>query len=589
MGVCLIAEGRPGEALALAAQFPMEWVRLTTTALAQYDLGNVQESNAALDSLVARHATTAAVQVAEVHAWRGDKEKAFEWLDRAHVQRDPGVRFASYNPLFRKIHDDPRWKEFLAKLTVAGGARLPEARPHEAAALPSIAVLPFADMSPKHDQEYFADGVAEEIRNALARVEGMKVIGRTSSSSFKGKPDDLKTIGQKLGVANVLEGSLRKDGNDIRVTAQLIRVKDGTHLWSESYDRKLSGIFKVQDEIAKAVVGALKIKLLPGEAAAMERSKTTPDAYLQYLLGYQHWIRAYEGDIAKSVAAYERALALDPAYSPAWAGLAWSLDILAEDQPGLDRLLSMKRRANEAAERAVTLGPVDGRAYYARGGLRASNRHEWAAGLADLEKAITLEGGDAAVYRVHGYILAALGRLPEAIASLNRATDLEPLAARGWVLLGRLYNGSGQFDKARRAFQTVLELAPDYPTIQCRLGDVLLLEGRTAEALLAAEACRADMWRLTLTAMADYSLGRERESSKALGTLIERHSISAAYQIAEVSAWRGENDKAFEWLARADAQMDGGLMDLKYSPFLRPLHADPRWKAFLKKMNLPVD
>jgi tetratricopeptide (TPR) repeat protein len=336
-------------------------------------------------------------------------------------------------------------------------------------------------------------------------------------------------------------------------------------------------------------VGALKGKLLAREAAALERPRTTPDAYLQYLLGYQYWIRGYEGDVRKSVAAYERAVELDPTYSPAWAGLAWSLDIQSEEEPDLDRLLAMKRRANEAADRAVALGPAEGRAYYARGGLRSSNKHEWNAGLADLEKAIVLQGGDGAVYRVHGYILGALGRLPEAITSLKRATELEPLAARGWVLLGRFYNGSGQFDQARSAFRKVLEIAPDYAAIQCRLGDVLLLEGRPAEALLAAGACRNDMWRLTLTAMAEHSIGRNRESNSALGTLVEKHSTGAAYQIAEVAAWRGENDKAFEWLARADAQMDGGLMDLKYSPFLRALRPDPRWKAFLRKLNLPVD
>ena len=444
-------------------------------------------------------------------------------------------------------------------------------------------------MSPKHDQEYFADGVAEEIRNALAHVEGLKVIGRTSSFSFKGKTDDLKAIGQKLGVANVLEGSLRKDGNGIRVTAQLIRVADGTHLWSESYDRKLSGIFKVQDEIAKAVVGALKVKLLPGEAAALERSKTTPDAYLQYLLGYQHFIRRHEGDIAKSVAAYERALALDPAYSPAWAGLAWSLDILAEDEPGLDRLLSMKRRANEAADRAVALGPTEGRAYYARGGLRATNRHEWAAGLADLEKAITLEGGNGAVYRVHGYILAALGRLPEAITSLRRATDLEPLAAIGWVLLGRLYNGSGQFDKARSAFQMVLEFAPDYPTIQCRQGDVLLLEGRPADALQAAGTCRADMWRLALTAMAEHSLGHGRSPGGRSGRLIERNShLGRLPDRGGIGMAR--RDRQGLRVARTGRCADGCRADgSQVLPVPAAASRGPALEGLLKKLNLPVD
>ena len=223
------------------------------------------------------------------------------------------------------------------------------------------------------------------------------------------------------------------------------------------------------------------------------------------------------------MAAYERSLALDPGYAPAWAGLAWSLDNLSEEEPDLDRLLAMKRRASEAADRAVVLAlRRDAPTTREAGCEPATGTSRWLR-LADLENAIKLNGSDGAVYRVVR-ILAALGRVPEAISSLKRATELEPLSAVGWVILGRLYNGSGQFDQARSAFRKVLEVAPDYDTIQCRLGDVLLLEGRPAEALLAAGACRADMWRLTLTAMSEHSLGHKEESSKALGTLIERNS-----------------------------------------------------------------
>ena len=239
-------------------------------------------------------------------------------------------------------------------------ARLAAAGPTEAAATPSIAVLPFADMSPRHDQEYFADGVAEEILNALSHVEGLKVVGRTSSFSFKGKPDDLKSIGQKLGVANILEGSLRKDGNGIRITAQLIRVADGTHLWSESYDRKLSGVFKVQDEIAKAVVGALKVRLLPAARAA-PRSHD-PDAYAPYLLGRQILSRmTYEEELPRAIASFEKAVALEPGFAEAWAGLSHALDERAGRQSTLEGVLRDKRKALDAADRAVELAPGPGR------------------------------------------------------------------------------------------------------------------------------------------------------------------------------------------------------------------------------------
>jgi serine/threonine-protein kinase len=388
-------------------------------------------------------------------------------------------------------------------------------------------------------------------------------------------------------VGSVLEGSVRREGSRLRVAAKLLSVPDGRALWSETYDRELGDVFALQEGIAGAVARALRVKLLTASSSPLPR--TTPDAYLQYLLGYQHWVRGNEGDVKKSVAAYERALALDPAYSPAWAGLAWSLELLSEDEPDLNSLLSMKRRASDAAERAVALGPAEGRAYYARGGLRAANRHEWVAGLADLEKAITLQGGDSAVYRVHGYILGALGRVPEAITSLNRATDLEPLAARGWVILGGLYKGTGQLDQARSAYQRALEVAPGHATAGCFLGHVHLLAGRPVDALSASRTCRGDGSRLVLTALAEHSMGHENESSEALRKLIETGSSSWAFQIAEVFAWRGERGAAFSWLTRADEQMDGGLMELKYSPYLRTLHSDPRWTRFLRKLNLPVD
>ena len=225
------------------------------------------------------------------------------------------------------------WKDADADLPLfveakAMRARLAAAGPTEATATPSIAVLPFADMSPKHDQEYFADGVAEEILNALAHVDGLKVVGRTSSFFFKGKSEDLKVIGQKLGVANVLEGSLRKDGNGIRITAQLIRVSDGTHFWSESYDRKLSGIFKVQDEIAKAVVGALKVKLMPGTTVGTQGITANTEAHQHYLRGRDVTRASTTDNLKKAEKEYRKAVALDPAFALAWAGLAHTLRTL---------------------------------------------------------------------------------------------------------------------------------------------------------------------------------------------------------------------------------------------------------------------
>ena len=454
---------------------------------------------------------------------------------------------------------------------------------------PSIAVLPFADMSPGRDQEYLSEGVAEEILNSLARIEGLRVVGRTSSWYFKGKNARLEDIGRELRVGAVLEGSVRREGSRLRVAAKLLAVPDGRSLWAESYDRELGDVFALQEGVASAVAGALRVKLLAGSVAEVPR--TAPEAYLKYLLGYQLWVRGYRDDIRRSVEAFEEALAIDPRYAPAWAGLAWSLEILAGFEPTqLSDLLAMKRRALEAANRAVELGPGQARGYYARGGLRAYYRHEWREAVADLERAISLQGNDSASYRVHGWILGALGRLPDAIASLRKATDLEPLAARGWMILGWLHTSAGDLGQARKAFLRIREIAPDHQIAPYGLAMVHLLEGRAEEALATIRASRAEEEvRLVVEALAEHTLGHDAASRLALDRVVAGYSISMAFEIATVHAWRGERDEAFAWLDRADAQMDNGIMYLKVWPLLRDLHGDPRWKPFLRKLNLPSD
>ncbi len=247
----------------------------------------------------------------------------------------------------------------------------------EIRAPPSIAVLPFVDMSPRHDQDYFSDGVAEEILNALAQVEGLRVIGRTSSFSFKGKNEDLRTIGAKLGAANVLEGSVRTEGDRIRITAQLIEAAGGTHLWSRTFDREMKSVFAVQDEIAAAVVEALKVKLLPDRATA-QKPATSPAAYEQVLLGRQLFNRQGEEDCRRSVEAYEKAIALDPDYAPAHAGLARAMVRLVNlSTTTPEARLAGQRRSLAEAERAIALAPGAPDGYYVRGIDRIAFLGDW--------------------------------------------------------------------------------------------------------------------------------------------------------------------------------------------------------------------
>ena len=455
-------------------------------------------------------------------------------------------------------------------------------------AVPSIAVLPFADLSQQRDQEYFSEGVSEEIRNALARLDGLRVAGHASASSFKGKREDLPSIGDKLNVGAVLEGSVRRDGSRVRVTAQVSEVKGGTQLWSQNYDRELTDIFAMQDEIAAAVVAALRVKLMPGQEPSTQAYRTAnPEVYNQYLLGHRFFARESKDGMRRAVEAFERAVALEPSYAPAQAGLGLALV--------LDGLFNWTeagwgnrgQRALDAAERAVALAPDLAEASATRGKARSWIAWDWVGAQADLERAVRLNPGDALVQQQYSALLASLGRLPEATSAGRRATELDPLRGNAWQLLGYWYNLNGQFDLAAPALERALDLNPDSEVTWVRQFQSLLWNGKAdaALALLAGphRSC------LPCEAMAQHDLGHALESQRALVALIDRAGGIAPYTIASVHAWRGERDLAFEWLERAAARHHPHLVFAKVDLNLRNLRTDARWKPFLRKMNLPVD
>jgi TolB-like protein len=454
--------------------------------------------------------------------------------------------------------------------------------------VPSIAVLPFADLSQLRDQEYFSEGLSEEIRNALARLDGLRVAGHASASSFKGKREDLPSIGDKLNVGAVLEGSVRRDGNRVRVTAQVSEVRGGTQLWSQNYDRELTDIFAMQDEIAAAVVAALRVKLMPGQEPSTQAYRTAnPEVYNQYLIGHRFFARESKDGMRRAVEAFEKAVALEPSYAPAQAGLglALVLDGLFNWTEGgwADR----GQRALDAAERAVALAPDLAEASATRGKARSWIAWDWVGAQADLERAVRLNPGDALVQQQYSALLASLGRLPEAISAGRRATELDPLRGNAWQLLGYWYNLNGQFDLAGPALDRALELNPDSEVAWVRHFQALMWNGKpeAAHALLV----KAHRPCLPCEAMVQHDLGHAAESQRALAALISRAGDIAPYSIASVHAWRGEHDLAFEWLERAAAKHHPHLVFAKVDLNLRNLRADPRWKPFLRKMNLPVD
>jgi TolB-like protein len=465
-----------------------------------------------------------------------------------------------------------------------GRGRSTKTSPSTSAA-PSIAVLPFADMSPGKDQEFFSDGIAEEILDALAQVDGLRVIGHTSSFSFKGRSEDVRAIGAQLGVAHVLEGSVRREGSRVRITAQLLAAADGSHVWSKTFERELTGIFAVQDEIARDVAQSLKVKLLPETA---EKRPENLDAYEQVLLAKKMWRN--EVDCSAVVPVAEKATQLDPRYAPAWSNLAGELIFCDKsDKAGQDATARIQRAA-EAAEKAIALDPNYAEAYANRGLLRMRHWWDWAGAKADLERSIALSPGSAVFVRWYGELLGTLGRQEEALRLQRRAADLDPLWPPNWKWLARNYIDHGDYELGRRAAQRAHEMSTTYDEdFTFEMFRSYLFQGDLALAATWSAKLKDENNQLLATATLEHSLGHAEKADAALTAFIAKFTSTSPFAIAALYGWRGQPDRAFEWLEKAYASHSSDLSRLKVAVGLKPLHGDPRYIALLKKMNLPLD
>jgi len=456
----------------------------------------------------------------------------------------------------------------------------------EASPEKSIAVLPFVDMSEKKDQEYFSDGLSEELIDLLAKNPDLYVPARTSSFYFKGKSEELATIAQKLHVANVLEGSVRSSGSRLRVTAQLIRVDNGYHLWSETYDRDSSDIFKVQDDISSAVVAALKVKLL-STPEANGRQTTNADAHSQYLVGRELLSRGNWKLAPAAAEAFRRAIRLDPNYVAAWAGLARALHDAAEDMPPAEQT-AQRREALASAEKAVALGPQVADGYVERGYLRTWNLRDFAGADADYQRARALAPEDTNVLRGYiGSVLYPTGRIEEGLSLAQQVLKADPLNSGAWRSVGFMQYQHGDFPAARESLQRSLDINPDQSNSAAFVVYSYVVEGKPALALPWVERSANEVFREQAAALVQHDLGHQPEAQRNLDVLIARWANNAAYQIAEVYARWGDKDAAFHWLDRAEQQRDGGMTLLKVDLLLKSLHGDPRYSALLRKMNLP--
>ena len=448
----------------------------------------------------------------------------------------------------------------------------------------SIAVLPFADMSEKKDQEYFADGIAEEVLDRLAQVPGLKVIGRASSFQFRGKDSDPASIGTALGVAYVLEGSVRKEGARVRVAAQLVETRSGAQRWSDRFDSDVVGMLQVQESIAIEIARALQIAV---EVDTAPRSSiNSPEALDAYLRGLQSFDRQSRESSEAAVASFQQALALDSTFAPAAIGLAKAYTFI-----GNEGWLSTKvafERARKTALLAQQLDPKSPSSHVRLAEIYVTHDWDWAGADRELNEALALGPRNSDWARIASQRAAAIGQWDEARQLGIEAVALDPLNPNVHMILGwSIYLHTGDFAEAEQSFRRGLQIAPKWGSGQYFLGEALMLQGHHELALAEFRKETSDDGHLEGSAMAYFAAGRKSESDAALAEAIRHNGTSWPSEIARVYAFRGEKDRAFEWLDRAFELRDEDLYVIKGDPLFKNLEGDPRYKAFLRKMNLP--
>ena len=450
---------------------------------------------------------------------------------------------------------------------------------------PSIAVLPFVNMSDDRDNEYFSDGLSEELLNLLAKIPQLHVAGRTSSFQFKGENQDLRQIGEMLNVANVLEGSVRQSGAKLRITAQLINADTGYHLWSETYDRELTDVFAIQDEIAANVVEALRLKLLGEEIPRPTHGTENVQAYNLYLRALSLLDRTTEADFLNAKEALLRAIELDPRYAQAYSMLAETHQMLISGWVGHGHgdFAEGFRQVNEYADAALAIDPNLAEALIAKANAITSGDLDHDRAAEYYERALENDPNNTNAMGWLGFIRSAQGRHDEGVQLAERVLQLDPLSLIAQRALGDAYRVAGRADDAIRIFEAALEQEPDIARVHGRLARIYLARGEFESAAkhIAVEPVE---WVRDMHAILLNSQGENSESFQAAATAYaEAYGVANSFQLAELYGFVGDADPAFKWLESALEVHDPGMSWVPTSEFLRPLHDDPRWPEILER------
>ena len=440
----------------------------------------------------------------------------------------------------------------------------------------SIAVLPFVNRSTDKDQEFFSDGISEDMLNLLAKVPQLKVISRSSSFSFKGKDVPLKEIAQTLGVAYILEGSVQRAGDTLRISAQLVDARRDQNVWSQRWDRPFGDVFKIQDEIAGAVVGQLKLKLL-GKAKEID-----PESYATYLQARQLARQGTRAGYEQAAPLLQQVLSKAPNYAPAWTQLAAIYSNQAGQ--GLRPYDEGQQLARNAVMRALAEDPGYAPAYAVLG-IQESDAGNLEAATKHFERALNLDPDSASVLGNAGNLAMFLGRADLAIALAEASVARDPVNASNFTSLGSAFMAAKRFDDATTSYAAALRLSPDLGIVHGLLALVLLRKGDAKGALAELEKEPEKIYRAIYSPIVYQALGRKADADAALAVLIDEYEQVAAFNIASVFAYRGEVDRAFEWLDKAQAYDDPGLSEIVYERPLDNLKQDPRWLPLLRKLG----
>jgi TolB-like protein/Tfp pilus assembly protein PilF len=482
----------------------------------------------------------------------------------------------------------------LAVVLVAVAAYLLIEKPWTAKFAPpahSVAVLPLTNESGDAKEQYFSDGISEDLITALSQFPGLNVIGRTSSFQFRDSKEDSRSIGAKLGVAHLLEGSVRRSGDVVRVSAELINTADGIAQWSERYDRPYKDLFALQDEITRAVAGALRAKLLPGEHAAAQSERPPSgslDAYNAFLQGQFYFSRITEADLRKAIESFTQATELDPRYALAWSGLSRAWTNLSQQFLEGAPAQEAYTKARAAADRALSLSPELAAAHLARGLVLLDADFDWRGAEAEFRRALGLAPNDGYAKFCLGGQLAIFGELERAIALTREALATEPLRANWYSWLANYLSGLNRLDEAERAIRRAIELQPGAAGFHQQLAIIEIQRGNAQAALAAAQQDPPGIWQDIALALARQSGSDRSAADAALKTLIDKDAGGAPYQIAQAYALRNDAKETFAWLDRAWSSRDSGIVYLLYDPFILRYKDDPRFAAFCKKVGLPT-